>query len=128
MRSNKRKIDVGPGQHVPAPWHTEPLQWDQGASIAICGPDDYGILAVIGPTNADDEPDIHTAEREVYDEANAALIIAAPMMRAALNAINARIVGAWHTPDLKPFGPFTTDTVADVKRIAMAALKSAQGE
>ncbi len=65
-------------KHTPGPWHLEPLQADHGASFAICGPGDYGILATIAPINADDEPDIHTAKREPYDEANACLILASP--------------------------------------------------
>lgn len=74
-------------KHAPGPWHLEPLQSDQGASIAICGPDDYGVLATIQPLNADDEPDIHTAVREPYDDANARLIAAAPELLEALRAM-----------------------------------------
>jgi len=102
-------------EHTPAPWHTEPLQSDQGASIAICGPGDYGILAVIGPKNADDEPDIHTAVREPFDEANARLIVASPDLLNALRLVTGELQGRW------------LDDLDCVKQ-ALAAIAKAEGQ
>ena len=62
--------------HSPEPWHSEPLQADNGGSIAICNRQ-QGILAVIPPLNEDEEPDEATAQREPCDEANARRICAA---------------------------------------------------
>jgi hypothetical protein len=62
--------------HSPEPWHIEPLQADNGGSVAICNKQ-QGILAVIPPLNEDDEPDAATAQRDPCDEANARRIVAA---------------------------------------------------
>ncbi|HJT77875.1 MAG TPA: hypothetical protein VJ739_11800 [Gemmataceae bacterium] len=68
--------DRPPAEHAPEPWHTEPLQADNGGSIAICNRQ-QGILAVIPPLNEDDVPDQTTAQRAPGDEANARRIVAA---------------------------------------------------
>jgi hypothetical protein len=72
--------------HAPGPWHIEPLQADQGGSIAICNRQ-QGILAVIPPLNDDDEPDEATAQRDPHDQANARLIAAAPKLLEALREL-----------------------------------------
>jgi hypothetical protein len=60
------------GTHTPGPWHIEPLQEDEGKSIAICKAG-KGIIAVIQiPT--DGEVTDFTREE---DEANALRIVAA---------------------------------------------------
>ena len=72
------------------PYRVEPLQWDHGASIAICstGPD-ARILATIAPENAEDEPDESTAKRAPNDEANAQLFAASwSLYRACEIAVN----------------------------------------
>ncbi len=69
-------------QHTPGPWNVEPLQWDHGASIAIVSKGD--IVAVIPPTNEEDEPDESTARHGLHDAANARLIAVAPEQNSAL--------------------------------------------
>lgn len=56
-------------QHTQVPWHIEPLQADQGESIAVCAAG-IGVVAVISP----DEDGTFTRE---IDEANAAFIVKA---------------------------------------------------
>lgn len=72
----------------PGPYTAEPLQWDHGASIAICCRDDKNsgayIIAVIEPENAEDEPDFETAKRGPCDVANSMLLAASYSMYVAL--------------------------------------------
>lgn len=70
------------------PLSVQPLQWDHGASIAICHPQ-RGVIASIEPTNTDDDPDMHTAKREPWDASYAFLFAAAPQMLEALKAYEA---------------------------------------
>jgi hypothetical protein len=67
--------------HTPEPWHTEPLQWDHGASIAICSKQ-QGVLAIIPPLN--DAENAATAQRDPDDIANGELMAAAPLLLEAL--------------------------------------------
>jgi hypothetical protein len=69
------------------PLSVQPLQWDHGASIAICHPS-RGVIATIEPTNTDDDPDMATAKREPWDISYAYLFAAAPQMHAALAKCN----------------------------------------
>jgi hypothetical protein len=66
---------------APGPWHVEPLQWDQGASIAICN-NQHGVLAIIHLLN--DAEDGATAQCDPCDYANAYLMAAAPELRKAI--------------------------------------------
>ena len=78
-------------KHTPGPWHTEPLQWDRGGSIAICSGGENGyIICTIAPENEQDEPTEDTAIRLPCDEANARLIAAAPDLLAALKHARAQ--------------------------------------
>jgi hypothetical protein len=72
--------------HTPGPWKVQPLQYDQGGTIAICSTPGCGIIATIPPMNEDDEPTAETAQRDPCDEANARLIAAAPELLEALEA------------------------------------------
>jgi hypothetical protein len=71
--------------HTPGPWNVEPLQWDHGASIAIVSKGE--IICTIAPENEDEDPDMTTAIRGPHDEANAALIAAAPEQNAFIRQI-----------------------------------------
>lgn len=82
---------------LPRPWNVEPLQWDHGASLAICA--QGGIVAEIGPDpdlQVVDEPNMDTVVRYPWDEANAALIV---------RAVNAHdyLVAALRAADYKLF-------------------------
>lgn len=68
--------------YTPGPWELQPLQADHGASLCIAS--GAFVIAVIPPTNADDEPDMDTAKRDPHDEANGRLLAAAPEMLEAL--------------------------------------------
>lgn len=61
------------------PLTVQPEQWSQGARLAICHPD-RGVIAVIEPINAEDEPTMETAQREPWDEAYARLFAASPSL------------------------------------------------
>ena len=71
--------------YTPGPWAVEPLQWDDGASIAIVAAGQ--IIATISPENEDESPDMHTAKRGPHDEANALLIAAAPLLLETLRIV-----------------------------------------
>lgn len=66
-------------KHTPGPWVAEPEQASDGRGIAICAPHNGWIVATITPE--DGRP------ADVIDEANAALISAAPDLLAALEAM-----------------------------------------
>lgn len=84
------------------PLTVEPEQWSQGGRIAICHPE-RGVVAVIEPLNAEDEPNMETAEREPWDEAYARLFAAAPelldelklVLALARNGAPVRLSRAW---------------------------------
>ena|ERR1051325_10933156 len=75
--------------HSTGPWHVEPLQWDHGASLAICNKE-HGVLAVIPPLN--DAEDETSAVREDCDRPNAHLMAAAPDLLSALQDAEQEIV------------------------------------
>lgn len=75
--------------HSTSPWHVEPFQWDQGASLAICNKEN-GVLAVIPPLN--DAADETSAAREDGDLPNAYLMAAAPDLLSALQDAEREIV------------------------------------
>lgn len=79
---------------TPGPWQVEPLQWDHGASIAIVA--NGQIICTIAPRNEEDEPNMHTAIRGPHDEANAALIAAAPDLLEAAE----KVIASWESGDL----------------------------
>jgi len=58
--------------HAP-PWHTEPLEADNGGSIATCNRQ----RGVVPPLNEDDKPDETTAQRDPCDMPSARRICAA---------------------------------------------------
>lgn len=114
-------------EHTKGPWHIEPLQWEHGASIAICGPEDSGILATISPINEDDDPDESTAERAPEDEANARLIAAAPDLLEALDNVTAAL------ETMLTFYADRTPRADAIQRekvchVARAAIRRARGE
>jgi hypothetical protein len=107
-------------QHSPGPWHVEPLQWDRGASIAICNKH-QGVLAIIEPLNeADDEA---TAVRDECDYANASLMAAAPLLLEALDYLLAQTVDM----DLK-YGITPSEGEEDARMKALDAIAQARGE
>lgn len=61
-------------KHTPGPWHVEPLQADEGKSLAITSKES-GIIAII-------EPDDMGVFTKGTDKANASLIAAAPELLA----------------------------------------------
>lgn len=80
--TNRKKIS--PEDKLPiGPLTVEPLQWDHGASLAICHKV-RGVIATIEPINADDDVDIESAKREPWDQSYATLFAAAPEMLKAL--------------------------------------------
>lgn len=93
---------------TPGPWHVEPLQSDHGGSLAICGPahcpenpdyEELGIIAIIWPMNADDEPNYDTAVRHPSDVANANLLAAAPSLLAACELMLEQLRDDYQEPD-----------------------------
>lgn len=85
-------------EYSPGPWHVEPLQWDRGASIAICNRQN-GVLAVIQPLN--DAEDSQSALRDPCDLPNAHLMAAAPELLEALEEA-LREIEYWHSDMLEP--------------------------
>jgi hypothetical protein len=103
------------GMHTPGPWHTEPLLWDHGASIAICSKQ-KGILAIIPPLN--DAEDQATAEHDPHDIANGNLMAAAPEM---LEALEAQEMAEWDAEAARRKGYF--DRARELRRAALARVK-----
>jgi hypothetical protein len=101
--------------HTPGPWHTEPLQWDHGASIAICSKQ-QGVLAIIPPLN--DAEDAATAGHDPHDIANGQLMAAAPEM---LEALEAQEMAEWDADAARRKGYF--DRAKELRRAALARAK-----
>lgn len=79
-------VCLPPTPHTPGPWLVEPCQWDHGASLVIVAKGSH-VLAKIEPINdGDEDVDADNAQREPDDEANAALMAAAPDLLAASKA------------------------------------------
>lgn len=93
------------------PLSVEPYQYDHGASIAICHRE-RGVLALIEPLNVEDNPDMHSAKREPWDEAYAKLFAASPDMLTALRYVAAMMEHAHKQFNWK-------DSALDVKAIQM---------
>ncbi len=55
------------------------------------------------------------------------VLAAAPELLEALTAIRARIAGEWDNPSLIKFGALSEDTEADIKKLAQAAIRKAEG-
>ena len=77
---------MGRAKHTPGPWKVAPYQADLGASIAICVASSSMMIALIPPTNPEDDPNMETATREPEDEANANIIAEAPTLLETLMA------------------------------------------
>lgn len=113
--TNLNRIEQ-PATHTPGPWHTEPLQWDHGASIAICSKQ-QGVLAIIPPLHeAEDEA---TAEHDPHDIANSELMAAAPDM---LEALEAQEMAGWDPEAGRRKGYFDR-----ARELRLAALAKAKG-
>ncbi len=82
---------MGKQIHTPGPWHIEPLQDDEGESIAICKAG-LGVIAVIEGGN---NPAADGARTQGFsydvDQANARLIAAAPEILEALKLLEGMI-------------------------------------
>jgi hypothetical protein len=105
--------------HTPRPWHAEPLQWDHGASIAICSKR-QGVLAIIPPLN--DADDAVNAQRDPHDVANGELMAAAPAM---LEALEAQEMAEWDAEASRRKGYF--DRARELRRAALAAVRGTVG-
>jgi hypothetical protein len=101
--------------HTPGPWHTEPFQWDYGASIAICSKQ-QGVLAIIPPLN--DVEDDATPQHDLHDIANSNVMAAAPDM---LEALEAQEMAEWDPEAARRKGYF--DRARELRRAAIAKAK-----
>jgi len=101
--------------YTPGPWHTEPLEWDRGASIAICSKR-QGVLAIIPPLH--DAEDGATAEHDPHDIANSRLMAAAPEM---LEALEAQEMAEWVPEAARRKGYF--DRARELRRAALTRAK-----
>lgn len=106
-------------ERSPGPWHLEPLQWDQGASIAICNKQ-HGVLAIIQPLN--DAENEASARRDACDVGNGHLMAAAPDLLEALNYLLEQTIDQ----DLKS-GVGLSEGEEDARQQALAAIAKATG-
>lgn len=110
------------GKHTPGPWEIHGAERQAGrfssSGTSIRGSDGHDICDLRW-----------NGLNEVRGLSNARLIAAAPDLLAALEAIQARIVGEFDHPALMAFGLLTPDTLYDVARIvAIVHLAIAKAE
>jgi hypothetical protein len=121
-QKRERRFETMTTEHTATPWRVEPLQWDHGASIAICSTgEDAQIIATIAPENEDEEPDADTARRGPCDEANAAFIVRAVNAHQPLVDALTRLLAETDTNEI--FGMDDSENEAILE--AQAALKLA---
>ena len=107
-------------KHTPGPWRA-PL-------AGIYAPDGAMVASVGSRDIIANQRKTLPRQRNVYEvDANARLIAAAPELLSALQAIKARLCGAWDHPVLLARGELSTATEADVLGYANAAIAKATG-
>jgi hypothetical protein len=122
-------------QHTPGPWEARPFltpnEDDDPLGVymidkAIDLTDRYWKSMDLEAGSDEEQAYLDSIHRE--NAANARLIAAAPELLAALQAIKARINGAWDDPALMAFGSLSANGDADILEIATAAIAAATGE
>ncbi len=120
---------VGPMMSTETKWTPGP--WEaatQRGNGAIYGPEDEGVVTIVGYVRLDDtrERDDGTIEeiKSPRAQANARLIAAAPLMYEAHRAWEEVLVSMWgkHWPDVK-----TAQLADKAQRLMRAALAAADG-